>query len=126
MSEITVLKTHITNYAKTRDTYVAYRKAGYSNKFLGEHEEKILLHKAAKAAFDELGMEKLPTMERLKEDMLAWSKAFIRTHSHRMKFYVQGGLGDIHNKQRKEKRAESRLADGVPLKIQARDFCALK
>ena len=68
MSEITVLKTHITNYAKTRDTYVAYRKAGYSNKFLAEHEEKILLHKAAKAAFDELGMEKLPTMESLKEE----------------------------------------------------------
>ena len=46
----------------------SYRKAGYSNKFLAEHEEKILLHKAAKAAFDELGMEKLPTIESLKEE----------------------------------------------------------
>ena len=27
------------NYAKTRDTYVAYRKAGYSKKFRQEHEE---------------------------------------------------------------------------------------
>ena len=29
MAEIAVLRTHIINYAKTRDTYVAYRKAGY-------------------------------------------------------------------------------------------------
>ena len=28
------LREHIVNYAKTRDTYVAYRKAGYSKKFL--------------------------------------------------------------------------------------------
>ena len=32
---------------------------------------------------------------------LVWSKAFVRTRSHRMKFCVQGGLGDTHNKQRK-------------------------
>ena len=30
MAEIAVLRTHIVNYAKTRETYVAYRKAGYS------------------------------------------------------------------------------------------------
>ena len=29
MAEIKVLQQHIINYAKTRDTYVAYRKAGY-------------------------------------------------------------------------------------------------
>ena len=44
---------HIINYAKTRDTYVAYRKAGYSKKFREEHEEEILLHQAAKNAFDD-------------------------------------------------------------------------
>ena len=32
MAEIAVLRTHIVNYAKTRETYVAYRKAGYSKK----------------------------------------------------------------------------------------------
>ncbi len=30
MAEIAVLKTHIINYAKTRDVYTAYRKAGYA------------------------------------------------------------------------------------------------
>ena len=34
MEEIGTLRTQIINYAKTRDTYVAYRKAGYSKKFL--------------------------------------------------------------------------------------------
>ena len=38
MAEIAVLRTHIINYAKTREIYVAYRKAGYSKKFRQEHE----------------------------------------------------------------------------------------
>ena len=33
MAEIAVLRTHIVNYAKTREVYVAYRKAGYSEIF---------------------------------------------------------------------------------------------
>ena len=44
MAEIAVLRTHIVNYAKTREVYVAYRKAGYSRKFRDEHEAEILLH----------------------------------------------------------------------------------
>ena len=36
MAEIAVLKTHIINYAKTRDVYAGYRKAGYSKKYLAE------------------------------------------------------------------------------------------
>jgi predicted HTH transcriptional regulator len=38
----------------------AYRKAGYSKRFLEAHREEITLHKAAKAAFDEAGLKKLP------------------------------------------------------------------
>ena len=68
MAEIAVLKTHIINYSKTRDVYAAYRKAGYSKKFLAEHESDILLHKAAKKAFDELGVTKLPTVRSLQAE----------------------------------------------------------
>ncbi len=68
MAEIAVLKTHIINYAKTRDVYAGYRKAGYSKKYLAEHEGDILLHKAAKNAFDELGVKKLPTVKSLQEE----------------------------------------------------------
>ena len=65
LAEINVLKTHIVNYSKTRDVYVAYRKSGYSKKFLEEHEADIIIHKAAKKAFDEMGVKKLPTVKSL-------------------------------------------------------------
>ena len=48
-----VIKTHIINYAKTRETYIAYRKSGYSKKFYEAHRDEITLHKAAKEAFSE-------------------------------------------------------------------------
>lgn len=56
------------SYAKTREVYVAYRKAGYSKKFLAEHEAEILLHKAAKKAFDEMGIKKMPTIKSLQAE----------------------------------------------------------
>lgn len=71
LAEIAVLKTHIANYSKTRDVYVDYRKAGYSKKFLAEHEGDILLHQAAKKAFDELGVKKLPTVKSLQTEYAA-------------------------------------------------------
>jgi len=68
MAEIAVMRQHIINYSKTREVYVAYRKAGYSKKFLTEHEADILLHKAAKKAFDEMGIKKLPTVKKLQAE----------------------------------------------------------
>ena len=65
LTEIAILKTHIINYAKTREVYAAYRKAGYSKAFLEAHREEITLHKAAKAAFDEAGLQKLPKVKEL-------------------------------------------------------------
>ena len=65
LTQIAVLKTHIINYAKTREVYAAYRKAGYSKAFLEAHREEITLHKAAKAAFDEAGLQKLPKVKEL-------------------------------------------------------------
>lgn len=66
------------DYAKTREVYVAYRKAGYSKKFRAEHEADILLHQTAKKAFDELGMKKLPTVKSLQAEyaeLMAQKKA---------------------------------------------------
>ena len=65
LSEIAVLKTHIINYAKTRDVYVAYRKSGYSKKFFEAHREEITLHKAAKEAFSRLPGQKIPKIKEL-------------------------------------------------------------
>ena len=78
MAEIAVLRTQIVKYVKTRDTYVAYRKAGYSKKFRAEHEADILLHQAAKRHFDTLGVKKLPTVKALNAEyakLLANKKA---------------------------------------------------
>ena len=65
MAEIAVMKTHIINYAKTRSIYEAYRKAGYSKRFLEANRESIALYKADKAAFDEAGLKKLPKVKEL-------------------------------------------------------------
>ena len=63
LTEIAVLKTHIINYAKTREVYTAYRKTGYSKAFLEAHREENTLHKAANAAFDEAGLQMLPKVK---------------------------------------------------------------
>ena len=68
MAEIAVMKTHIINYAKTRDIYTDYRKAGYSQKFYEEHRADLTLHNVAKAAFDGLGVKKLPTVKTLQAE----------------------------------------------------------
>lgn len=68
MAENKVLKTHIINYSKTRDTYVAYRKSGYSKKFFEAHREAITLHKAAKEAFSKLPDGKIPKVKELNEE----------------------------------------------------------
>lgn len=68
MAEIGNLKAHIINYSKTREVYTAYRKAGYSKKFYEAHAGEILLHKAAKAAFDALPEKKIPTIKTLQAE----------------------------------------------------------
>ena len=78
MAEIAVMRTQIINYAKTRDVYAAYRKAGYSKKFKAEHEADILLHQAAKKYFDEQDLKKLPSVKSLQAEyaeLLAKKKA---------------------------------------------------
>ena len=74
LTEIAVLKTHIINYAKTREVYAAYRKAGYSKTFLEAHREEITLHKAAKAAFDEAEMQGLVRAQKNVERFFAEEK----------------------------------------------------
>lgn len=85
MTEIGKLKTHIINYSKTREIYTAYRKAGYSKKFYEKHTSDLLLHKAAKAAFDELDSKKLPTVKALQAEysvlLSEKKKAYATYHS---------------------------------------------
>ena len=68
LAEIAELKTHIINYIKTNDIYQAYKKSGYSKAYLEDHREEILLHKAAKEAFDRLHVTHLPSIKQLTEE----------------------------------------------------------
>ena len=57
--------------------YVAYRKAGYSKKFLSEHESDITLHKAAKQYFDAQGVKKLSAVKSLNAEYAALLATFL-------------------------------------------------
>ena len=68
MVEVQALQQHIKNYRNTRQIYIEYRKSGYSKKFFEEHRQEITIHKAAKQAFDELQITKLPSSQSLYEE----------------------------------------------------------
>ena len=65
LKQISDLKIQITNYIRTKDVYQEYHKHGNSKKFAAEHEQELAMHKAAKQAFDALGLKKLPTIKSL-------------------------------------------------------------
>jgi len=65
MAEITELKKHIVNYAKTKEINTAYRESGYSTKFYSDNSQDIILHQLAKQAFNLLSPKKIPTMKNL-------------------------------------------------------------
>ena len=71
MAELHTLKGHIINYVKTREVYAAYRMAGYSKKFVAEHEQEIKLHQAAKEAFSALGTQKIPKVKAIQAEYAA-------------------------------------------------------
>ena len=67
MEEITALRQHIFNYSKTRDIFRAYCQCKLKEKakFAAAHQTELDRHQAAKAAFNALGEQKLPTVKEL-------------------------------------------------------------
>lgn len=120
MAEIQVLKKHIINYAKTREVYTDYRKTGYSQKFYEEHRAELTLHKSARAAFDELGAKKLPTVKTLQSEydflLLQKKKAYGQYHTTKKemqdiltaKANIDRLLGLEQEQKAKEKSQEQR------------------
>ncbi len=68
LEEISELKKQIATYAKTRETYEAYKRSGYSKKYFETHREELQLHKAAKEYFNAHKLSKLPRMKELSEE----------------------------------------------------------
>ena len=90
LTEISEMRKAIINYSKTRDTYIAYRKSGYSKKFYEAHREEITIHKAAKEAFSEYtkGGKKLPKVKDLNAEfgqILADKKAMYSNYKQARK-----------------------------------------
>lgn len=119
--QIAALKTHIINYSKTKDVYVAYRKAGYSKKFFEEHREALTLHKAAKDAFSKLD-GKIPKIKELNaeyEKILSEKKATYAEYRQAQKemkemqtakYNVDQFLrADEHERKEKQKKRERSL-----------------
>ena len=94
LSEINELQKHIGNCSRTRDIYTAYRKSGYGKAFLAEHEGEVILHQAAKKHFDNLGMEKLPTIKTLQTEYAS----------------LKSEKGKLYNEYRKSKDEMKKLA----------------
>ena len=68
LEQISALQKHIGAYRKTRDIYAGYSKAKNKQKFYAENETAIETCKAAKAYFDRINLEKLPTIQALKQE----------------------------------------------------------
>ena len=60
LAEIAVLRGHILNYVKTREIYQGYKASGFSKVYFESHRQDLTLHKAAKEAFNERNLKKLP------------------------------------------------------------------
>ena len=75
MAEITELKKHIINYAKTKEIYTAYRESGFSGRFYEANTEDILLHQSAKQAFSLLSAKQIPAMKNLQLEYQKCSSA---------------------------------------------------
>lgn len=48
MSEVSVLRKHLINYAKTKDVFAAYKASGYNREFYEAHRDMLVLRSAAK------------------------------------------------------------------------------
>ena len=58
----------IVDYGRTRKTFVAYKKSGYSKKFYEEHEAELLIYKAAEEVYKNAPGRKIPPMQELREE----------------------------------------------------------
>ena len=68
LADINTLQKHIGAYGKTKDVFFQYRRAKNKRKFYLENETAIETCKAAKAYFNSLGLEKIPTIKALQQE----------------------------------------------------------
>lgn len=82
LHEIAALKMNIINFAKTKEIYDAYRNSRYDKDFFEAHREEIILHRAAKEAFNRYKGKKLPKVKEL-------SKQYREVLAEKRKLYCE-------------------------------------
>ena len=71
LSDLSLLIKHGTTYRQLRPIYEKYRQSPDKEKFLRGHESEIILFEAAAKALKQMGVAKLPDMEKLKTEYAA-------------------------------------------------------
>ena len=74
ISEVNILQKHIGAYSKNRAVYSEYLRSKRSPKFRQDNEKAIATVEEAKAFFDSLGLDRLPTIAELQEEYSALSQ----------------------------------------------------
>lgn len=64
LKEINSMRKTILDYMKTKDVYNAWKKSGFAGDFYNAHTQEIIIHQAAKKAFNEI-QGKLPSIKEL-------------------------------------------------------------
>ena len=64
LKEINSMRKTILDYMKTKDVYNAWKKTGFAGDFYNAHTQEIIIHQAAKKAFNET-QGKLPSIKEL-------------------------------------------------------------
>ena len=113
-----LLKRHIASYNKNRDVYSHYLRNKRNPKFRAENEKAIAAVEEAKAFFNSLGFEKLPTINALKAEYSALmqeknncyqARKDMRRHvsdlqAARKNAELLSGADGEHDKNRKDER----------------------
>ena len=74
LSDLSLLIKHGTLYRQLKPIYEKYRRSPDKEKYLRGHESEILLFEAAAKALKQIGVAKLPDMEKLKTEYAALSE----------------------------------------------------
>jgi cell division protein FtsB len=85
--EISELQRYIGQYSKTRNIYAKYKASGWSREIYDKHATDIILHRAAKKHFNEIGKKKLPSIAQLKQEYakLSTERKALYSDYHRLK-----------------------------------------
>lgn len=124
LQEIALLKKHITNYAKSKETFAQYKASGYSRDFFEAHRDILTLRRAAKEAFNDYKKKhgkdaKLPSTKELSAEYSAVLERKKKSYAEYRKIktemqdwltaqkIVQTVLGEEREKRQEQLRQEA-------------------